>query len=70
MVKKSVAIGCIVFGSVSLYMGYERTQSVMGGLRKTFSGGYSKETIAYLAGGGVLLLVGLVMLFGKGKKKK
>ena len=70
MVKRSIAVGCIVFGCIVLYMGYEQTQSVMGGLRKTFSGGYSQETLAYLAGGGILLVIGLVMLFGKGKKKK
>jgi hypothetical protein len=67
MIKRSVATGCVVFGSILLYIGYDKTQSVMGGLKKTFSGGYSGETIAYLAGGGVLLLVGLGMLFGKKK---
>lgn len=67
MIRRSVAAGCVVFGSVMLYIGYDKTQSVMGGLKKTFSGEYSSETIAYLVGGGVLLLVGLVMLFGKKK---
>lgn len=69
MIRRSVAAGCVVFGSVMLYIGYDKTQSVMGGLKKTFSGGYSSETIAYLVGGGVLLLVGLVMLFGKKGKR-
>jgi hypothetical protein len=68
MIKRSVAIGCVVFGSIMLYIGYDKTQTVMGGLRKTFAGGYSGETIAYLVGGGGLLLTGLVMLMGKGKK--
>jgi hypothetical protein len=70
MVRRSVAMGCVVFGTLMLYMGYNKTQSVMGGLRRTLSGGYSNETIAYLAGGGLLLLVGLVMLLGKKGKKK
>jgi len=48
-----------------LYVGYGKTQSVMGGLSKTFSGGYSTETIIYLIGGGVLLMTGLVMVLGK-----
>jgi hypothetical protein len=65
MARKSIAVGCVLFGAILLYLGYGKTQSVMGGLSKAFSGGYSTETIAYLIGGGVLLMTGLVMLFGK-----
>jgi len=67
MVRRSIAIGCLLFGAILLYTGYGKTQSVMGGLSKTFSGSYSTETIAYLIGGGVLLMTGLVMVFGKKK---
>ena len=67
MARKSIAVGCVLFGAILLYLGYGKTQSVMGGLSKAFSGGYSTETIAYLVGGGVLLMTGLVMLFGKKK---
>ena len=65
--RKSVATGCILFGGILLYIGYGKTQSVMGGMSKAFSGGYSTETMAYLIGGGVLLMTGLVMVFGKKK---
>lgn len=65
MARKSIAVGCVLFGAILLYLGYGKTQSVMGGLSKAFSGGYSTETMAYLIGGGVLLMTGLVMLFGK-----
>jgi hypothetical protein len=68
MSRKSVAIGCILFGAVLLYIGYGKTQSVMGGLSKTFSGGYSTETMAYLIGGGVLCIAGMFMLMGKKKR--
>ena len=67
MMRKSVATGCILFGGILLYIGYGKTQSVMGGMSKAFSGGYSTETMAYLIGGGVLLMTGLVMVFGKKK---
>ena len=67
MARKSIAVGCVLFGAILLYLGYGKTQSVMGGLSKAFSGGYSTETMAYLIGGGVLLMTGLVMVFGKKK---
>ena len=68
MARKSIAAGCILFGAILLYIGYGKTQSVMGGLSKTFSGGYSTETMAYLIGGGVFLITGLVMVWGKKKR--
>ena len=68
MIRRSLAIGCIVFGAAFLYVGYGKTQSVMGGLSKTFSGGYSTETMIYLIGGGVLFMTGLVMVLGKKKR--
>ena len=67
MIKRSIAAGCLTFGAVLLYIGYGKTQSVMGGLSKAFSGGYSIETLAYLIGGGILFVTGLVMMFGKRK---
>ena len=67
MMRKSVATGCILFGGILLYIGYGKTQSVMGGMSKAFSGGYSTETMAYLIGGGVLFMTGMVMVFGKKK---
>ena len=68
MNRRSIATGCILFGAVLLYIGYGKTQSVMGGLSKAFSGGYSTETMAYLIGGGILVLAGLFMFMGKKKK--
>ena len=29
MIRRSVAAGCVVFGSILLYIGYDKTQSVM-----------------------------------------
>jgi len=68
MARKSVAGGCLFFGAVLLYIGYGKTQSFMGGLSKTFSGGYSTETISYFIAGGILFLAGLFMLIGKKKR--
>ncbi len=68
MTRKSVAVGCLLFGAVLLYIGYGKTQSVMGGLSKAFSGGYSTETMSYLIAGGILFLAGLFMLVRKKKQ--
>jgi LPXTG-motif cell wall-anchored protein len=68
MVRRLIATGCVFFGAVLLYIGYDKTQSVMGGLSKTFSGGYSTETLAYLIGGCVLFIAGLFMLMRKKKR--
>jgi LPXTG-motif cell wall-anchored protein len=70
MIRRSIAIGCIFFGAALMYIGYGKTQSVMGSLSKSLSGGYSTETIAYIAIGGILVTAGLVMVFGKKKKKR
>ncbi len=68
MIRRSIAAGCVLFGAILLYIGYGKTQSVMGGLSNAFSGGYSTETMAYLIGGGILFLTGLFMLMSKKKR--
>ena len=68
MIRRSIAIGCVIFGAFLLYTGFGKTQSVMGGVSRAFSGGYSTETMVYLVGGSVLLMTGLVMLLGKKKQ--
>ena len=70
MIRSSIAIGCIILGTFFLYTGYSKTQSVVGGMSRAFSGSYSTETMIYLIGGGVLLMTGLVMVLGKKKKKR
>jgi hypothetical protein len=70
MIRRSLSLGFVILGGVLIYIGYDKTQSVMGGMSRTFSGGYSAETMVYLIGGGVLLMTGLVMLLGKGKRKR
>lgn len=68
MIRRSLAAGCIIFGSLLLYVGWGKTQSVVGEVSRTFTGEYSTETMMYLIGGGVLLLVGLSMLLRKGRR--
>ncbi|UCG39586.1 MAG: DUF3185 family protein [bacterium] len=68
MIRRSIALGFIVFGAVLLYLGYDMTQSVVGELTRTFSGTYPDKTMAYLVGGGILVLAGLVLLFGRKRK--
>jgi len=70
MIRKSMAIGCIIFGAVLAYVGYQKTQSVMGGISQTISGGYNTETVVYLTTGGILLIAGIVMVLGKKRKKR
>jgi len=70
MMRTSLSLGFVILGGVLVYIGYGKTQSFVGGMSRTFSGGYSAETMIYLIGGGVLLMTGLVMLLGKKKKKR
>jgi uncharacterized membrane protein len=60
-----IAIGCIIFGAALAYYGYQQTQTVMGGLTKAFSGKYSTEAMAGMAGGAVLVIAGTVMILKK-----
>jgi len=62
---KLLGLGLLVLGGVLLYFGYNATESPMEQLGETVTGKYSDETMAYLIGGGVSALVGLVLLVKK-----
>jgi LPXTG-motif cell wall-anchored protein len=70
MIRRSVALGCLLLGIVLLYMGYEKTQSLAGGISRAFSGGYSADTWAYVIAGAVLFVSGAGLLAGKKKGRK
>jgi len=66
MMRKSVAIGCVIFGLGLFYMGFEKTQSAVEGMAGTFLAG----PWPYFIAGAVLFISGLGMLSGrKGKKR-
>jgi LPXTG-motif cell wall-anchored protein len=64
MIRKSVAIGCLLFGIVLLHAGYVKNQSVLEGVTGTFLSG----PWAYFVAGAVLFISGAGLLAGKKRK--
>jgi len=60
-----IGIVLLVAGAILLYFGFNATQSVGEEIGEAITGKYSEETMAYLIGGGVAAVLGLVMLLKK-----
>lgn len=65
--KQSKLIGVIllVLGGVLLYFGFNATGSFAEEVSESFTGKYSDETMAYLIGGAISAVLGLVLLIKK-----
>ena len=62
---KLVGLALVVVGVALLAFGYNASQSVGEQLTEGFTGRFTETTMAYLIGGGVAIVVGLVMLLKK-----
>jgi uncharacterized protein YjeT (DUF2065 family) len=66
--NKIAGIILIVVGAVLLYFGLQATGSFAGEMQEAVTGRYSNETMFYLIGGGVALVVGIVMVTRRGRR--
>lgn len=64
MIRRSMAVGCLLLGIVLLYTGYERVGSAVEGVTGTFLGG----PWPYFVAGAVLFISGAGLLTGKKRK--
>lgn len=60
--NKIAGLILIVVGAGLLYFGLQATGSLAEEVHETFTGRFSDETMFYLIGGGVSLVVGIVMV--------
>jgi hypothetical protein len=65
--NKLIGLVLIVVGAILLYFGLQATGSFAGEMQEAVTGRYSNETMMYLIGGGVSLVIGIVMLARKGR---
>lgn len=56
-----VGIGLLVLGLILLFFGFNAANSPGEEIAEAFTGSYSDRTMAYLIGGGVMAVVGLVL---------
>lgn len=60
--NKIAGLILIVVGAGLLYFGLQASDSLAEEVQETFTGRFSDETMFYLIGGGVSLVVGIVMV--------
>ena len=65
--NKIVGIALIVIGAILLYFGLQATGSFAGEMQEAVTGRYSDETMFYLIGGGVALVIGIFMIARRGR---
>lgn len=66
--NKIAGIILIVLGAGLLYFGLQSAGSFVGEVQEAVTGRYSDETMFYLIGGGVSLVVGIVMVTRRGRR--
>ena len=59
--NKLIGIILIVIGAVLLYFGFNATEAPLEEVSEAVTGKYSDETMYYLVGGGIALVLGLVL---------
>ncbi|MFU8806792.1 MAG: DUF3185 family protein [Bradymonadaceae bacterium] len=62
---KIAGLVLLVTGLGLLFFGWQSTQSLAEGVRETFTGRFSNETMAYLIGGGATAVTGLLLVIFK-----
>jgi uncharacterized membrane protein len=63
--NKIIGIVLLAIGAFALYFGFNATNSPMEEMSEALTGQYSDRTMAYLIGGAVAGVAGLVMFFRK-----
>lgn len=60
-ITKILGIALLVVGAVLIFFGFNQTESPMGEMSEALTGSYSDETMQYLIGGAVAIVVGLFL---------
>ena len=63
--KKLIGLVLLIAGGVLLYFGWNASQAPLESIGESLTGKYSDETMAYLIGGAVAAVIGIVMLTKK-----
>jgi hypothetical protein len=63
--KKIVAIALLVLGGILVYFGINASEAPLEKITESITGRYSDETMYYLIGGALSLIVGLTLLLKK-----
>ncbi|MFW5792217.1 MAG: DUF3185 family protein [Desulfohalobiaceae bacterium] len=66
-VTKIIGIALLVLGLILLYFGYNAATAPVEEVGEALTGRYSDKTMAFLIGGGVSAVVGVVLLLIKGR---
>lgn len=64
---KIVGIALLALGLILLFFGYNAATAPVAEVGEALTGRYSDQTMAYLIGGGVSAVVGVVLLVMKGR---
>jgi len=59
--RRTIALVLVAVGAILLVVGFNAANSPLEELGETLTGRYSQETMAYLIGGAVLVIIGLVL---------
>jgi len=63
---KLIGVVCLVVGAILLFFGWQSSESVGDQLTEALTGRFTEQTMMYIIGGAVALVVGLyLMLRGK-----
>jgi hypothetical protein len=64
-ISKILGLGLLLLGGILLYFGYNATEAPVEQIGEAITGKYSDETMAYLIGGGVAAVAGVLLLLKK-----
>lgn len=62
-IKKILGLVLIVAGGLLIFFGFNQTQSPLGEMGEALTGSYSDQTMQYLIGGAVALVVGAFLAY-------
>jgi hypothetical protein len=58
---KLLGIVCLVVGAIMLFFGWQASQSVGDQLTEAFTGRFTEQTMIYIVGGAVAIVIGLYL---------
>jgi hypothetical protein len=63
IITKIIALALIILGAVLIFLGLNQAASPLGEISETLTSSYNDETMQYLIGGAISLLVGLFLAY-------